>query len=514
VCALGTIALAVLPAVGCVDLTRPEPIVTGMQGAGGSIGPDAGMGGFDEDASGPMETFADLTPEAPAGKDTAGDRPGDTPMQLRSGLVAYWPLDEGIGNYVEDKTGYANHGSALNGPAWVNRGMPAALVGDRAALRFDGVNDYAILGASGIPPNDAARTVSLWVNIQSASPSQHFITLSNGYSSGLEIGLRAGVLAAMGWNGFLVMNAPAPTRDVWHHIVHTYEAGQNKLYVDGALGAMATATKGAAPTSEVWLASFRGRDLFFGGQLDDIRIYDRALTSAEITTLYSGAAAVIDPAPAKPTAAIPDLVGYWKMDETVAGTILADSSGQGSTGIPVNRPAPADPMRNVVFPNTHSLSFYTNQCAYLTNSGVLNFTGAITISAWIYPTVQSGLRQVFGHGPADAETGLRLDNGSYAIYSMNATTHTASFPIPLDDVANWIHLAGTYDGTMWRLYRNGRQVADTVDSTGAVSVNGNWGIAGTGACDARFFQGNIDDLRLYKRGLTADEIRRIARGEL
>ncbi|HET6285016.1 MAG TPA: LamG domain-containing protein, partial [Polyangia bacterium] len=359
-----------------------------------------------------------------------------------------------------------------------------------------------------------ARSVAFWVNISSASPSQTFITLSNGYSAGLEIGLHAGVLSALGWNGLVVMSTAAPTRDAWHHVVHTYDAGQNKLYVDGVLADMATAIKGAVPTSEVWLGSSRGRDLFFGGQLDDIRIYDHALTAATVTALNNGASAVIDPATAKPTAPIPDLVGYWKMDESIAGTVLADSSGQGSTGIPVNRPAPADPMRNVVFANPHSLSFFNNQCAYLTNSGALNFTGAITISAWIYPTVQSGLRQVFGHGPADAETGLRLDSGSYAVYAMNATSHMAGFAIPTDDLATWIHLAGTYDGTAWRLYRNGRQIAVSVDATGAVLVNGNWGIAGTGACDARFFQGNIDDLRLYKRGLLPEEIRRIARGEL
>jgi hypothetical protein len=90
----------------------------------------------------------------------------------------------------------------------------------------------------------------------------------------------------------------------------------------------------------------------------------------------------------------------------------------------------------------------------------------------------------------------------------------AGFAIPTDDISTWIHLAGTYDGTAWRLYRNGRQLAVSVDTIGAVLVNGNWGIAGNAACDARFFQGNIDDLRLYKRGLSPEEIRRIARGEL
>ncbi|HET6282302.1 MAG TPA: hypothetical protein VFH73_15155, partial [Polyangia bacterium] len=156
-CALANIVvLAVvpaLPAVGCVDLTRPSPKISGMQGTGGTIDPGAALdGGFDDDAAAP-DAFLDLNPEAPATKDGGADRAADTPMQPHSGLVAYWPVDEGVGNAIEDKTANQNHGQALNGPSWVNRGLPAALVGDKAALRFDGVNDYAVLGVAGIPAN-------------------------------------------------------------------------------------------------------------------------------------------------------------------------------------------------------------------------------------------------------------------------------------------------------------------------------------------------------------------------
>lgn len=496
----------------CVNLERPS-IVDNPPDAGGF--PDMGLVldlGDGDDVAAPVDVAPDLAIDrAP---DLPTDRLADLMVTPNNGLVAYWPLDEGIGIHLEDKTANKNDGHALNGASWVNTGLPAPLRGDRAALRFDGVNDYAILGVVGVPANDGPRTVSLWVNIASASPSQHFITLTNGYSASLELGLRAGVLAVMGWNALMVVNTAAPTRNAWHHIVHTYQDGENKLYVDGTMAAMATAVKGAAPTSEAWLGSGRGRGNYFGGQLDDIRIYDRALSAAEIAAMFAGAAAVIDPPVVQPAPPIPDLIGHWKLDESTAGTVLADSSGQNSTGIPVNRPAPSDPVRTVVFPNPHSLSFYNNQCARLNNPAVLNFEGAITFSAWIYPTMNSGLRQIIGHGPGDRELGLRLDNGSYQVYSMDGQPHLAGFAIPTDDIAIWIHLAGVYDGAAWRLYRNGRQIAVSVDRIGALAVNTGWGLAGSPACDGRFFQGNLDDVRIYKRGLTAEEIRRIARGEL
>jgi len=64
-------------------------------------------------------------------------------------------------------------------------------------------------------------------------------------------------------------------------------------------------------------------------------------------------------------------------------------------------------------------------------------------------------------------------------------------------VGTWVHLAGVYDGTNWILYRNGEQLASLTDSTGAVVVGGDWALGARGDGSERFFDGMIDDARVY-----------------
>ena len=74
-----------------------------------------------------------------------------------------------------------------------------------------------------------------------------------------------------------------------------------------------------------------------------------------------------------------------------------------------------------------------------------------------------GFRNILVHGHTvapDAEVFLRLNGTKYQIGSEDGTTHKASLKIPAGDVGTWVHLAGTYDGTAWRLYRNGGEKDD------------------------------------------------------
>jgi hypothetical protein len=72
----------------------------------------------------------------------------------------------------------------------------------------------------------------------------------------------------------------------------------------------------------------------------------------------------------------------------------------------------------------------------------------------------------------------------------------------------WVHLVGTYDGTTWRLYRNGTQIASTADAKGAVaSPDGEWAIGSMGSGWADNFSGSIDEVAIYKRSLSAAQVK-------
>lgn len=99
-----------------------------------------------------------------------------------------------------------------------------------------------------------------------------------------------------------------------------------------------------------------------------------------------------------------------------------------------------------------------NQYVKLGNPAALNFSGQITIAAWIKPTATDGIRNIVAHGynPTPAgEVFLRIVDGQYQIGSWDGTSYFAAAAIPASDLGSWVHLAGVYDGTVWKLYRNG-----------------------------------------------------------
>lgn len=138
----------------------------------------------------------------------------------------------------------------------------------------------------------------------------------------------------------------------------------------------------------------------------------------------------------------------------------------------------------------------------------LSFTGNISIAAWCRPEVTDGIRNIVAHGSSSSPNGevyLRIVNGEYQGGSWNGTSHEAKEPVPADDVGSWVHLATVYDGTTWRLYRNGEEVA-TGGDVGAVTVDAEWAIGARARLADRHFEGEIDDVRLYNRPLSPAEI--------
>ncbi|MDB9436912.1 LamG domain-containing protein, partial [Dolichospermum lemmermannii CS-548] len=100
-------------------------------------------------------------------------------------------------------------------------------------------------------------------------------------------------------------------------------------------------------------------------------------------------------------------------------------------------------------------------------------------------------------------------DGEYQIGSWDGTDHKTIYKIPTEDQGQWVHLAGVYDGTNWILYRNGIEVSKTSNTTGAVSVSNNWAIGAKGTTSngsERFFNGQIDEVRIWNTNRTREEI--------
>jgi hypothetical protein len=219
--------------------------------------------------------------------------------QLNDGLVGHWSFDEGVGNTAGDSSGNANTGILFNGPAWESGKSGGA-------LRFDGGNDYVEVPHAESLNLSAALTVSVWINNEALTNSglsqdQYRIIASKGWppdDGSWTLAWRAndgalfffvGRNASYRYAGFSYDNSQA---GAWHFVTAVLDNGKVSLYKDGVLkagpvgidsGAIRTDTSPIRVGSlGVSSSSLRNWD----GLLDELRVYNRALSADEIATLY------------------------------------------------------------------------------------------------------------------------------------------------------------------------------------------------------------------------------------
>ncbi len=215
------------------------------------------------------------------------------------------------------------------------------------------------------------------------------------------------------------------------------------------------------------------------------------------------------------------LLAHFHFDEEQAGATVLDASGNGHHGQPSpNPPTPSASVPPVGFDNPRSLSFDgVEQLVDLGNPETLDVGGPVTISAWIRPLALDGFRNIVAHGfrrDPGQELTLRINDGVYEfnVWEGGVFDHYARAPVPSGDVDNWHHLAGTYDGQAYRLYRDGRLMAEREDDFAPTMVDAPWAIGGRSATtppEGRFFEGAIDEVRIYGRALSAEEIQLLFR---
>ncbi len=223
-------------------------------------------------------------------------------------------------------------------------------------------------------------------------------------------------------------------------------------------------------------------------------------------------------------AAEPDLglLAHWALDESQPGSPVLDSSGFGNHGTPsANPPAPTPEVPPVRFSDPYSMSFNgKDQWIEMGNPPLLNLGGVITLAAWVrIRTTDTAAHNIVAHGyrwsPAH-DLALRIKGSSFMFTMWDNADHAAIASIPTSDLGQWVHVCGVFDGSAYRLYRNGVLAASTPDSTApAADIDATWAIGARipsatagGSLDYQL-QGEIDDVRVYGRALSEDEVRKL-----
>lgn len=226
-------------------------------------------------------------------------------QDISSGLVAHYKLDETGGTNVSDSVG-SNTGTMTNGLT----GAQSVAGKVRTALDFDEASGNVITtGAASLLDGETEASICLWFKLEASDVAQDFYLASdyNGGANNNGWGLfiddteffstNQNTITFYAQASFASNRVAAPTDTVnsllgkWSHVCGTY-SGTNfmRLYVNGVLIAEENAAGPASitddPAANVAIGGFGTGGATFDGPLDDLRVYNRALTSTDIKELY------------------------------------------------------------------------------------------------------------------------------------------------------------------------------------------------------------------------------------
>ncbi|OQB08278.1 MAG: hypothetical protein BWY21_01355 [Parcubacteria group bacterium ADurb.Bin216] len=209
--------------------------------------------------------------------------------QTITGLVSHWKFDEGTGTTAYDSNG-TNHGTLTNGPTWKT---PSDCISG-GCLQFDGVDDYVNAGQiTNYPLVDSpVSTISLWVKQESIINEKSFFGFHNpsnermylaSYRNKWDMGMDG-----LAWSKGNSGEASSVTTG-WTHILTVLNGSSAKMYVNGTETITKSYTDiaitGVLPIGAMNVYGNMG--YYWNGFIDDVRIYNKVLSSEEITALYS-----------------------------------------------------------------------------------------------------------------------------------------------------------------------------------------------------------------------------------
>ncbi|MCH8120793.1 MAG: discoidin domain-containing protein, partial [Planctomycetes bacterium] len=239
-------------------------------------------------------------------------------------LVGWWKFDETSGNIAYDSSGNGNDGTFVGNPQWV----PGKVGG---ALEFDG-DDYLDCGNGPSLEIRDQITIAFWFQVQafqnsweaffSKGDSAYRASRGGGSGDGTHLGISG--TGAGGGNGWF--NGPTIiTGGDWHHFAGTYDGTEGRIYVDGVLDASTPASGQINIEPEnLWIGNnSQNTDRQLHGLMDDVRLYNRALTQEEIQEVMIGIppGSASNPGPANEATDVPrDVTLSWAPGEFAAPT--------------------------------------------------------------------------------------------------------------------------------------------------------------------------------------------------
>jgi len=209
---------------------------------------------------------------------------GTQTLGLR-GLVLWLKFNEGSGSIAKDSSFYNNHGT-IYGAVWTDGKFGKA-------LSYDGVDDYMEVADSSSLHIADRLTVAMWVKVESFSSFQHFISKFEwvaGKRLGFKIWQDSEKKVVFAYGDGSTSSAITSTQTIeegqWYHIAAVL-GDYEEIYINGSLDKQESRGPLDFSTQPLIIgANENASGNFFNGIIDEVRIYNRALSENEIKMLY------------------------------------------------------------------------------------------------------------------------------------------------------------------------------------------------------------------------------------
>jgi hypothetical protein len=473
------------------------------------------------------QVIEDMNASHPAGGSPVGSQ------------VAYWKMDEGYGTTANDSGPNANS-LTLSTASWSNAGkfLKAFDGGDNKRLSRSTDSDLEFSATDDL-------SVSIWYKSDAASnpaARQYLLSDGPGSAAGYAVWANTDGTVCFGIDDDATADPPevasCTTTDLydatWHHLVGVRNVTDDKtyLYVDAALkdsdSDTTTATLDSSPT--FYLGDENGSDGSdeFLGDIDEVKIYRSALTSAEVALDYNrGASQVLgtlsdtnslntsQPQSATSEYCVPGdtsssscaaPVGRWDFEEG-SGTSAYDSSGNGNVGS-----FPNGVPNRVKGKVGKALDFNSSSTHYasLGTSSTLRPSTTLTTEAWVkLKTSQGSFPQILAAGGATGSTGysFHISNPSNQGIASLIVKETGFAWGDCDAIGTtnlrdnkWHYLQGVYNGTNNYIYVDGKLEGSDTCQNAAIDYGtptGAWmSLMGDGQAN-ELFNGVIDQVKIF-----------------
>ncbi len=494
-------------------------------------------------------------------------------------LVGYWSFEHVLSNgTVYDSSTYKNDGIMIN---FSSNNTVSGKYG--SALEFDGMNDYVNLGTD-LPDFGGTNqfTFSAWIYLSSGSSGGQVISRYDG-------GVEGEFYLSINDTGYVCYLREVPpygmtsnnpiNYDAWSHVIVVYNGSDSSIYIDSNLDRTTShGSAASAPSTDVLIGARYDSGSpteYFNGTIDEVRIWNRALSPEEINAsyntglyrLYHNFTGLEDGAYTYSAHTI-DLAGNSNSTET--RTITIDTIKPLIDFVPPTEPDNKYIHKNHTYINVtvtdtystssfidwnrslvgywsfdsynttgiHDNSTYTNFGTFngglstsditagkygkaldfdgdnafvdCGNDASLNITNEITIEAWVKAdTITAWDCIVMKESDNWDGYGIYFDDsiGWLAFYVGGYATNTAWVTI---STGSWHHIVGTYDknagSDQVKLYKDGIEGGYPDTYTGSISTNTEPLVIGADSDGNYPFNGAIDEVRIYNRALSPEEI--------